>query len=63
MHFEWDDLKNASNVLKHCIDFEDAIYIWSGQVVERPDHRSYTGETRFIAFGIVDDRLLAVVYT
>lgn len=63
MHFAWNDTKNASNVLKHGVDFEDAIYIWSGRVVERPDHRQYAGEARFIAFGMVDERLLAVVYT
>ena len=63
MAFEWDAAKNAANVLKHGIDFEDAIRIFDGPVLERADDRRNYGEVRVVAFGVVDNRELAVVYT
>ena len=63
MAFEWDAAKNAANIAKHGIYFEDAIRIFDGPVLERADDRRNYGEVRIIAFGGVDDRELAVVYT
>jgi uncharacterized DUF497 family protein len=63
MVFEWDAGKNAANLAKHGIDFEDAIGIFDGPILERPDERRDYGEHRIIAFGVVEDRELAVVYT
>lgn len=63
MDFEWDERKRAANFTKHGIDFEDAIYIFEDFVQEKDDPRDYDGETRIIAYGEVDGRLLAVVYT
>jgi uncharacterized protein len=63
MVFEWDAAKNAANLEKHGIDFEDAIGIFDGPVLEQPDDRRDYGEQRIVAFGVVEDRELAVVYT
>ncbi len=63
MAFECDAAKNAANIAKHGIDFEDAIRIFDGPVLEKADDRRNYGEVRIIAFGVVDDRELAVVYT
>jgi len=63
MVFEWDAAKNEKNIDKHGIDFEDAIGIFAGPVLERPDDRRDYGEPRFIAFGVFDEREIAVVYT
>ena len=63
MVFEWDPAKNEKNIAKHGIDFEDAVGIFEGPVLDRPDERRDYGEPRFIAFGILDDREIAVVYT
>ena len=63
MTFEWDGAKNAANIAKHGIDFDDAIRLFEGQVVESIDGRHDDGEARIIAFGVVDDCELAVVYT
>lgn len=62
MEFEWDDAKAASNQAKHGIDFDDAIRIFSGPMLEWPDNRLDYGEHRVIAVGIAD-ALLTVVYT
>jgi uncharacterized DUF497 family protein len=63
MAFEWDPDKNAANIAKHGIDFEDAVRIFEGPVLESSDERRGYGEVRTIAFGVVDGRELAVVYT
>jgi uncharacterized protein len=63
MVFEWDAAKNAANLEKHGIDFEDAIGIFDGPVLERTDDRRDYGDQRIVAFGVVEDRELAVVYT
>jgi uncharacterized DUF497 family protein len=63
MAFEWDAAKNAANIARHGIDFEDAIRIFEGPVLESTDERRDYGEVRIIAFGVVDNFELAVVYT
>jgi uncharacterized DUF497 family protein/uncharacterized protein (DUF4415 family) len=63
MGFEWDAAKNAANIAKHEINFDDAIRIFDGPVLEKADTRRDYGEARIIAFGVVDDCELAVVYT
>jgi uncharacterized DUF497 family protein len=61
--FEWDPRKESRNVRKHGVDFTTASQIWHGFVSERPDDRRDYGESRFNAFGIAENRILAVVYT
>jgi uncharacterized DUF497 family protein len=63
MTFEWDTAKNAAIILKHGIDFEDAIRIFDAPVLEKEDSRRNYGELRFLVFGIVEGRDLVVVYT
>jgi len=63
MAFEWDAAKNAANIAKHGIDFEDAIGIFDGPVLQKADVRRDYGEARVIAVGVVEGRELAVVYT
>lgn len=63
MGFEWDESKNTSNIAKHGIAFEDAMYIWEGRVLELLDPNDHGAEVRIRAFDIVDGRVLAVAYT
>ncbi len=63
MQFEWNQDKALSNLQKHGVDFEDAIYIFTGLTLEFPDTRKDYGETRIIALGTLDGRVLVVVYT
>ena len=44
MAFEWDTAKNVANIAKHGIDFEDAIRIFEGPVLESPDERREYGD-------------------
>ena len=59
--FEWDEDKNAANLAKHGIDFDDAIGIFYGPIVVRQSNRN--NEERWIAIGTSDDRLMTVIYT
>ncbi len=59
--FEWDAAKRARNLARHGLDFEDAIAIWHGPVLQRRSDRGL--EVRFVAYGQVAGRVLAVVWT
>ncbi len=59
--YAWDEAKRARNRLHHGVDFADAVGIWDGPALERPSDRGL--EQRFIAFGQVAGRVLALVYT
>jgi uncharacterized DUF497 family protein len=48
MDFEWDEAKRRANILKHGVDFVDAIAMFSG---------------RFIASGELAGEIIRVVYT
>lgn len=63
MVFEWDAAKNAANLVKHGIDFDDAVRVFEGPVLEVVDDRRNYGEVRIIAVGAVDGREVTVVYT
>ena len=64
MQFEFDDAKNASNLLKHGIDLKDASYVFfDPKRLELADLRKDYGEDRRILVGKVLDRVLVVVYT
>jgi len=64
MQFEWDPAKSDLNVEKHGIDFQDAVRVFTDphattENVSRPEH----GEARYKTVGLVDDELVAVIYT
>lgn len=63
MEFEWDEEKARINFDKHGVRFEDAIYIFENQTIERQDTRRDYGEVRIEAYGILDGRVLTVIYT
>ncbi len=62
--FEWDDAKAASNIEKHGVSFETAQLAWDDPfAVSFQDTRMDYGEDRYVLLGVVDGRLLSVVYT
>lgn len=62
--FEWDPKKAAANVKKHKIDFQAARRVFDDlfAYIEEDTSEDY-GEERRIAIGMVDDLLIAVVFT
>jgi uncharacterized DUF497 family protein len=63
MDFEWDEAKNRRNLAKHGISFEEAARVLAVPRLREVDDRRTYGETRFRAYGMVEGRLLCVVYT
>ncbi|HEY4920060.1 MAG TPA: BrnT family toxin [Xanthobacteraceae bacterium] len=62
--FEWDDGKAAENHAKHGVRFAAARYVFKDPfAIERLDERVHYGEERYVIIGMVEGRLLAVVYT
>jgi uncharacterized protein len=62
MGFQWDPRKNAANMAKHGVDFEDAIGVFQNPFLEWQDTRKGYGERRFVVIGMVDAVTLTVVY-
>jgi uncharacterized DUF497 family protein len=63
MLFEWSEQKRLENLRKHGIDFVDAKEIWQGEVLEVPSEQQEHKEQRYIAYGVLDGRIIAVVFT
>lgn len=63
MEFEWDEAKNEANKLKHGLDFAALDkFVWETAVII-PDRRRDYGEPRFLAYGLIGERLYVVVFT
>jgi hypothetical protein len=64
MNFEWSEIKNNSNILKHGIDFADAALIFLDyERIEMIDDRKNYNEIRYRTIGIVNEIIIYVVYT
>ena len=61
--FEWDPIKDQINFTKHRIHFSTAAKIFDGPILEEEDTRRDYGETRIIALGRSEGRIVSVVYT
>jgi uncharacterized protein len=61
--FEWDDEKARANLVKHRIDFHDAVLVFDDPgVCDDPDDTMDYDEERFKAVGMVEGVVIAVVY-
>ncbi len=63
MKFEWDNQKNQSNIIKHGFDFVDASRIFKLPMIVEYDERENYYEDRLIAIGLLDGRVVVIVYT
>jgi uncharacterized DUF497 family protein len=63
LKFEWDENKNASNIRKHKIDFNDISELFQRQMlIDYDDGRDYN-EERWIGIGLLRNVAVAVVFT
>ena len=64
MRFEWDDAKAAAPLEKHGLSFVAAARVFNdrGRWREESTRPEY-GERRWKAVGVVDDTVIAVVFT
>ncbi len=63
MEYDWDEAQRRSNIRDHGIDFADVKPVFDGVTVTILDDRFDYGEERFITFGLLDGRVVAVVHT
>ncbi len=63
MIFDWDDKKNASNLRKHGVRFENAVGVFEDPFYVSVREREVGGEERWQTIGIVDGVVLLVAHT
>ena len=63
MRFEWDEAKRRANLEKHGLDFADAPEMFAGEMVIALDRRLDYGEARFIGFGPLKGRVMAIIFS
>jgi uncharacterized protein len=63
MNFEWDERKNEVNIDKHGFDFSDAHRIFDLPMAVDLDQRNDYGEDRWIGTGLLNGRVVVVIYT
>ncbi|MBW7858336.1 MAG: BrnT family toxin [Leptonema sp. (in: Bacteria)] len=65
MDFEWDEIKNKSNIIKHKISFEEAQYAFADtkRVIAIDHKHSTNAEIRYFCYGMLDDRVITVRFT
>ena len=63
MNQRFDSLKNSANIYKHGLSFEDADALdWSTAINNVDNHIDY-GETSFITYAMMNDRLHCLIWT
>ncbi len=63
MEYQWDETKRLTNLRKHGIDFIDVPAVFDGGILTVEDDRYSYGEQRFVTFGLLLGRVIAVVHT
>lgn len=63
MDLEYDPVKRTSNLDKHRVDFEDARRFEFSSALAWEDERKDYGETRWVAIGLLDNRLHVICFT
>ena len=63
MEISYDAKKRERTLAERELDFEDAVHVFAGTTIDVIDDRRYYGEERWITFGLLNDRLVSVVWT
>jgi hypothetical protein len=63
MKFEWDEQKRKDNIRKHGLDFADAWNIFRTPMLTTLDEREDYDEDRWIGIGMLDARIVVVIFT
>ncbi len=63
MKFEWDQQKNQINIAKHDLDFSDAPRVFRLSLRISLNERQNYGEDRWIGIGMLDRRVVVIVFT
>lgn len=63
MRFVWDRRQNQVNIEKHGLDFADAVRVFESPLLVNLDNRQDYGEERWIGIGLLDMRVVVIVFT
>ena len=63
MNFEWDENKRITNLKKHGVDFVAASRLWNSPMLVVEDTRSNYQEQRWLGMGLLEKRVMIIVYT
>jgi len=63
MEITYDAEKRELTLEKRGLDFEDAVHVFAGPVFDLEDDRQNYGETRWLTFGLLNERMVALVWT
>ena len=63
MEISFDRIKRALALADRGLDFADAAKVFDGPVFEFEDDRFDYPEPRIVTYGLLDDRLVAVIWT
>lgn len=59
----WDEHKRLRNISHHGLDFEGVDAIWDRFTITREDIRHRYEEPRYVTFGLLQGRVVALVHT
>ena len=62
MEVSYDPTKRAKTLADRELDFEDAVQVFAGRTIDFVDDRENYGEERWVTFGRLDKRLVALVW-
>ena len=63
MKISYDPHKRRQTLEERGLDFDDAVQVLAGRTIEYEDDRRDYGETRFVTFGLLNDRMVSLVWT
>ncbi len=63
MQYEWDENKRIANLVRHKIDFANAVDFAWDTALETMDVRFDYGEEKWVALGFIGNELHVMVYT
>jgi uncharacterized DUF497 family protein len=63
MEIEFDTAKRDATLAGRGLDFARAGEVFAGPTLTRPDARKAYGEARYITIGMLDGRLVVIVWT
>ena len=63
MRVSYDPEKRAKTLAERGLDFDDAVHVFAGSVFELEDDRKDYGEPRWITFGLLNGRMVVLVWT
>lgn len=63
MKIEFDAAKREKTLRERGLDFSRCTEIFAGPTFDLEDHRNDYGEKRFITFGLLDERMVVIVWT